>query len=153
MAHIWVNKLTNIRSDNGLSPSLRQAITWTNASILLIGPLVPNFIEILEGIHTFSFKKMHLKMSSTKWRPFCLGFNVLIYFFWRFLMVYFVCCLLTRHINHATISCMPKGSLFNALDGSSGCFPFMRFNFPFVNVLVRIWKALTVFGLMYLLRT
>ena len=25
-------------------------------------------------------KKMHLKMSSAKWRPFCLGLNVLIYF-------------------------------------------------------------------------
>ena len=27
--------------------------------------------------HTFSFKKMHLKLSSVKWRPFCLGPNVL----------------------------------------------------------------------------
>ena len=35
-----------------------------------------NFIEILNEIHTFSFKKMHLKMSSAKWRQFCLGFNV-----------------------------------------------------------------------------
>ena len=28
-------------------------------------------------IHTFSFKKMHLKLSSGKWRPSCLGLNVL----------------------------------------------------------------------------
>ena len=28
-------------------------------------------------IQTFSFKKMHLKMSSGKWRSFCLGLNVL----------------------------------------------------------------------------
>ena len=28
-------------------------------------------------IYTFSFKKKHLKMSSGKWRPFCLGLNVL----------------------------------------------------------------------------
>ena len=28
-------------------------------------------------IHTFSLKKIHLKMSSGKWRPFCLGLNVL----------------------------------------------------------------------------
>ena len=28
-------------------------------------------------IHTFSFKKIHLKISSAKWRPFYLGLNVL----------------------------------------------------------------------------
>ena len=55
----------------------RQAIIWTNAGILVIGPLWTNFSEILIDIHTFSFKKMHLKMSSAKWRPFCLGPNVL----------------------------------------------------------------------------
>ena len=31
----------------------------------------------LIGFHTFPFKKMHLKMASAKWRPFCLGLNVL----------------------------------------------------------------------------
>ena len=36
MTHIWVSKLTIIGSDNGLSPSRRQAIIWTNAGILLI---------------------------------------------------------------------------------------------------------------------
>ena len=68
--HICVGKLTIIVSDNGLSPGRRQAIIWTNAGILLIGPLGTNFSEILIGIQTFSFKKMHLKMSSAKWRPF-----------------------------------------------------------------------------------
>ena len=58
-------------------PGRRQAITWTNDGILLIGPLGTNFREILSKIHTFSFKKMHLKTSSAKWRPFCLGLNVL----------------------------------------------------------------------------
>ena len=29
------------------------------------------------GIQTFSFKKMHLKIFSAKWRTFCLGLNVL----------------------------------------------------------------------------
>ena len=67
-----------IGSDNGLSPVRRQAIIWTNAWILLIGPLGTNFSEILIEIQTFSFKKMHLKMSSAKWRPFCLGLNELI---------------------------------------------------------------------------
>ena len=77
VTHICVGKLTSIGSDNGLSPGRRQAIIWTNAGILLIGPLGTNFSEILIAIHTFSFKKMHLKMSSWKWRPFCLGLSVL----------------------------------------------------------------------------
>ena len=55
----------------------RQAIIWTNAWILLIGPLETNFREILIITHAFSFKKMHVKMSSGKWRPFCLGLNLL----------------------------------------------------------------------------
>ena len=77
VTHICVGKSTIIGSDNGLSPDRRQAIIWTNAGILLIGPLGTYFSEILTGIQTFSFKKMHLKMSSAKWRPFCLGLNVL----------------------------------------------------------------------------
>ena len=52
-------------------------LVGTNAGILLIGPLGTNFSEILIGIQAFSFKKMHVKMSSAKWRPFCLGLNVL----------------------------------------------------------------------------
>ena len=36
-----------------------------------------NFDEIVIDIQTFSFKKMRLKMSSGKWRPFCLGLSVL----------------------------------------------------------------------------
>ena len=77
VTHICVAYLTIIASDNGLSPSRRQAIIWTNARILLIRPLGTNFSEIWIEIHTFSFKKMHLKMSSAKRRPFCLGLNVL----------------------------------------------------------------------------
>ena len=76
-ADTGVGKWTIIASDNGLSPGRRQAIIWTNTGILLIGPLGTNFNEILIEIQTFSFKKMHLKMSSAKWRPFCLGLNVL----------------------------------------------------------------------------
>ena len=78
VTHICVVKLTIIGSDNGLSPERRQAIIWTNAGILLIGPLGTNFIETLIGIQTLSFKKMDLKMSSAKRRPFCLGLNGLI---------------------------------------------------------------------------
>ena len=46
MTHICVSKLTIIGSDNGLLPGRRQAIIWTNAGILLIGPLGTNFSEI-----------------------------------------------------------------------------------------------------------
>ena len=77
VTHICICNITIIGPDNGLSPSRHQAIIWTNAGILLIGPWGTNFSEILIGIHTFSFKKIHLKMSSVKWRPFCLGLNML----------------------------------------------------------------------------
>ena len=74
MMHICLSKLSIIGSDNGLSPGRRQAIIWTSVGILLIKSLGTNFREILIGIHKFSFRqKMHLKMSSGKWRPFCLG--------------------------------------------------------------------------------
>ena len=76
VTHICVVKLTIIASDNGLSPERRQAIIWTNAGILLIGPLGTNFSEILIVIQTFSLKKIRLKMSSAKC-SFCLGLNVL----------------------------------------------------------------------------
>ena len=77
VTHICVDKLTIIGSDNGLTPDRRQAIIWTNAGILLIGPLGTNFSEILIEILIFSLKKMRLKVSSAKRRPFCLGLNVL----------------------------------------------------------------------------
>ena len=88
--HFCVGNLTIIGSDNGLSPGQRQAIVWTNAGILLIGPLWTNFSEILFRMQIFSFKKMHLKMASAKWRPFCLGLNVLtlyVLFFRYFLLL------------------------------------------------------------------
>ena len=78
VTHIYVGKLTYIGSDNGLSPERRQAIVRTNAGILLIGPLGINVSEILIEVIIFSFNKMHLKMSSAKWRSFRLGLNVLI---------------------------------------------------------------------------
>ena len=76
--HICVSKLTIVGSDNGLSPGRRQTIIWTNDGILLIGPLGADLSEILIEILTFSFKKMRFKLSSAKWRLFCLGLNGLI---------------------------------------------------------------------------
>ena len=74
---ICISKLTIIGSDNGLSPGRRQAISWTNAGILLIQTLGTNFSEISTEIQKFYLKKMHWKIASGKWRPFCLGLNVL----------------------------------------------------------------------------
>ena len=75
--HICVSKLTIIASDNCLSPGRRQAIIWNNVGILSIGLLGTNVSEIIIAILTFSFKKMRFKVSSVKWRSFCLGLNVL----------------------------------------------------------------------------
>ena len=74
VTNICVSKLTIIGSDNVLSPDWHQAIIWTNAGLLLIGPLRTNLILI--KILTFSFKKVCLKVSPVKRQPFCLGFNV-----------------------------------------------------------------------------
>ena len=63
VTHICVSKLTIIGSDDALSIGRRQSIIWTNAGILLIGPLGTNFWEILIEIYAFSLKKIHLKMS------------------------------------------------------------------------------------------
>ena len=41
-------------------------------------PLHPCVSGILIVIHTFSFKKIYLKMSSGEWRPFFLGLNLAI---------------------------------------------------------------------------
>ena len=82
VTHICVSKLTIIDSDIGLLPGWRQTIIWTNVGIWLIPTLGTNFSEILSEIHISSFKKMHLKTSSAKCRPFCLSLNVLT---WKYL--------------------------------------------------------------------
>ena len=78
MTHICVGKLTIIGSDNGLSPERRQAIIWTNAGILLIGPLGTNFNEILIENQTFSkigentFENVVCEMLFIASRPQCV---------------------------------------------------------------------------------
>ena len=57
VTHICVVELTIIGSDNGLSPERRQAIIWTNAGILLIGPSGTNFTDILIGIKKINSRK------------------------------------------------------------------------------------------------
>ena len=84
VTHICVSDLTIIGSDDGLSPAWRQANIRTNVGILLIRPLGTNFSEFFVEILIFSFKKMCLKVSSPKMRPFCLGLDELteLYSWW-----------------------------------------------------------------------
>ena len=70
-------KQVTIGSDNGLSPVRRQTIIWTNTGILLIRPQGTYVHENLIAVQKMSFKKMHLKISSVKSRPFCLDLSVM----------------------------------------------------------------------------
>ena len=69
--HICVNKFTIIGSNGGLYPSRRQTIIWTNARILLIGPLGTNFSEILIAIQENAFESIVWHMASILSRPQC----------------------------------------------------------------------------------
>ena len=64
--HLCVSDWVIIGKINGLSPVRCHAITWTNAGLLSIGLLGTHFNEIWIDILSFSFNKMHLKMSSAK---------------------------------------------------------------------------------------
>ena len=69
---MYVNELTIIGSDNGLSPGRRQAFIWTNVEILLIGPLGTNPIEIfikIQGIFSQEFENTVWKMTAILIRP------------------------------------------------------------------------------------
>ena len=62
----WFKKIV-IGSDNGLLPGRHQAIIWTNAGILLIGPLGTICSDILIKINTIFIQentKIYLKISS-----------------------------------------------------------------------------------------
>ena len=79
VTHICVSELTIIGSDNGLSPVRRHAIIWTNAGILLIGPLGTNFNEIFNRNSYNFIEENAFENVVWKWRPFCLDLNVLSY--------------------------------------------------------------------------
>ena len=79
VTHICVSNQITIGSDIGLSPGRRQAIFWTNAGTLLIGPLGTNFSEILIDIDTFSlnaFENVVRKMTAIWSRPQCVNTNI-----------------------------------------------------------------------------
>ena len=62
----------------GVPPVVIRCVHWTMQMWVLQTWIkaLGLYIVMLIKIHTFSFKKMHLKMSSVKWRPFCLSLNV-----------------------------------------------------------------------------
>ena len=70
MTHFCVTNLTTNGSDHGL-------LSWTKplSNPMLKYCLGTNFGEIVIQIQTFSFKKMHLKVSSTKWGLFCVCYH------------------------------------------------------------------------------
>ena len=74
MLHIYasVNRV-NIGSDNGLSPGWHHAIIWTNAAILLIGPLGTNFSETWIEICVFQSNKWISKYCLWSGRHFVQG--------------------------------------------------------------------------------
>ena len=61
-----------IGSDNCLSFIQCQAIIWTNAGVLFIGPLATNFRENQIEIRPVPSELIHLNMSAN-WQPFCLS--------------------------------------------------------------------------------
>ena len=80
MTHTCDGYLTIIGSDNGLSPGRRQAITWTNVGILLIGPLGTNFsmlIDVNRNSYIFiqenPFENVVWKMAAILSRPQCVN--------------------------------------------------------------------------------
>ena len=75
MTHISVSRLTIIDSDNGAWPAPSHYLNqgW-NIVNLTFGNKLKWHLKY--EIYTFSFKKMHLKMSRNL-RPFCFGPNIL----------------------------------------------------------------------------
>ena len=77
VAHICVNELTIIGSDNDLLSGWHQAIIWPSAGILLIRPLGTNFNEIFYGnsyifIQENPFENVFWKMVPISFQPQCV---------------------------------------------------------------------------------
>ena len=75
VTHICVSQLITIVSDNGWPAPSHYLKQWWN---IVIWTREKKFQwKILIEIYTFSFTKMHLKMSSGKWRPSSICLNML----------------------------------------------------------------------------
>ena len=103
VTHICVVKLTIISSDNGLSPGRHQAIIWTNAGILLIGPFILHWNDNQDSyifIQENAFENIVWKMAAILSRPQCV--NVVLY---RTIYPYWLLLpLLWRHNGHGSVS-------------------------------------------------
>ena len=76
MRHIYVSvNWVSIGSENDLSPVRHQAITWTNAGLLLIGLLGTNFNKIESEFYHLHSRKCIWNCRLPKWRPFCPGWR------------------------------------------------------------------------------
>ena len=64
--------LIMIGSGNGLLPGGTKPLPESVMTYCQLEPMWTIFTEIFIEIRNFSFMNMHLKMSSAKWRPFCL---------------------------------------------------------------------------------
>ena len=77
----WVNKRSHWWFPTNLSeifhPEHLKLILQTHYISFVNWTLRKKLQWNLNRNSSISFKKMHLKMSSAKWRPFCLGLNVL----------------------------------------------------------------------------
>ena len=74
VTHICVGNLTIIGSNNGLSAGRRQAIIWTNAGILLIGPWGTQKFNRYSNIfiQQNAFENVVCEMASILSRPQCV---------------------------------------------------------------------------------
>ena len=87
MSHFWYNRplwyVWTLKSKVLKHEQIIILYLWSwyqkpdSPSIFLICRLAGAKPLFLIEMHTFLFKKMHLKMSSWNWRPSCLGPNVL----------------------------------------------------------------------------
>ena len=74
VTHICVSKLTNIGSDNGLSPGPRHAIIWSSTVISSIGPMETKHQwnhnrNLYIFIQYYAFGNIVCKMASILFRP------------------------------------------------------------------------------------
>ena len=76
-AWYWPNKPEYLVSSIRRVNTRQQAVTGTNAA-LLIGTVRNTYQLIFIKMQQFTIYKMHLKMLSVQWQPFCLGIYVLI---------------------------------------------------------------------------
>ena len=131
VTHICVSKLTIIGSDNGLSPGRRQAIIWTNAGILLIGPLGTNFSEIFNWnsnifIEDNTFENVVCEMLLISSRPQCVKVDVWCGFKLQPLLIF----------HDDTSRC----SFYNINSGFGQKFNFFIFDIFFSFVSFHLWK-------------